>query len=204
MRVPTVRPLSIAGVAYRRLARSRWAFMVEATVVQRVRRRLKATGPREVHRLLEALAAAGVRAHVSGGWGVDALLGRQTRAHTDLDIVVHADAEGVDAVLNRLGYRVVPDLDRRLEHPLMGDRTMLRDGRGHEVDVHRVAPEDWQKLEARQAFVAGAIGGRAVSCISCEMQEETHRGYGLSAKHHRDLAQLRRRFGADATRRGSR
>jgi lincosamide nucleotidyltransferase A/C/D/E len=27
--------------------------------------------------------------HIDGGWGVDALLGRQTRTHADLDIAVN-------------------------------------------------------------------------------------------------------------------
>jgi lincosamide nucleotidyltransferase A/C/D/E len=191
--------LSIAGAAYRRVARSRWRALVDVGPVQRLRARLKAVGPAEALALLDALSVAGVRPHVSGGWGVDALLGRQTRRHSDLDIVVRADEDGVDAVLQRLGYRPVPELTRRLEHALMGDRTLLRDRRGHEVDVHRVAPRQWRELEARGAFVRGEIGGRAVSCISAEMQQETHRGYPLTEKDVADLARLRRRLGRDAT-----
>lgn len=193
------RPLSVAGAAYRRLVRSRWAFIVRIAPLQRLRTRLKATGPAEVHELLQALAVTGVRAHVMGGWGIDALLGRQTRAHSDLDIVVRADTGGVDDVMERLGYRHVPGLDARLEHPLLSDRALLRDRRGHEVDIHRVAPQDWHKLELRRAFVAGHIAGREVPCISAEMQEETHRGYDLSPKHRVDLARLRRHCGTDVT-----
>ena len=37
----------------------------------------------EVLRVLDALEVAGVRASLTGGWGIDALLGRQTRAHGD-------------------------------------------------------------------------------------------------------------------------
>jgi lincosamide nucleotidyltransferase A/C/D/E len=36
--------------------------------------------------VLQALAEAGVWASVEGGWGVDALLHRQTRQHGDLDL----------------------------------------------------------------------------------------------------------------------
>ncbi|MGN6742706.1 MAG: nucleotidyltransferase domain-containing protein, partial [Amnibacterium sp.] len=39
-------------------------------------------------RLYGALAAAGVRCTVVGGWGVDALLGAATRDHHDLDVLV--------------------------------------------------------------------------------------------------------------------
>jgi tRNA nucleotidyltransferase/poly(A) polymerase len=36
-------------------------------------------------RILDTLGQHGVDACVGGGWAVDALLGEQTRAHTDLD-----------------------------------------------------------------------------------------------------------------------
>jgi len=38
----------------------------------------------EVHAVLDALGTAGIPTWVAGGWGVDALAGRQTRAHRDL------------------------------------------------------------------------------------------------------------------------
>ena len=40
--------------------------------------------------LLDALAASGVDPCVGGGWGVDALLGEQTRQHADLDLWILA------------------------------------------------------------------------------------------------------------------
>ena len=42
----------------------------------------------EVLRILDALEDKGVRYWLSGGWGVDALAGRQTRPHDDLDIAI--------------------------------------------------------------------------------------------------------------------
>ena len=42
----------------------------------------------EVLRVLDALDGAGIRTGITGGWGVDALLRRQTRPHTDLDLGV--------------------------------------------------------------------------------------------------------------------
>ena len=61
--------------------------------------------------LFEALERKGAQPCVGGGWGVDALLGRQTRDHSDLDLMLPAaDLEllflafterGVDRILPR-------------------------------------------------------------------------------------------------------
>ena len=41
---------------------------------------------RDAAELLRTLAAHGVDVAVGGGWGVDALVGEQTREHSDLDL----------------------------------------------------------------------------------------------------------------------
>lgn len=64
----------------------------------------------EVTEILTDLRRAGCRAWVAGGWGVDALVGHQTRPHRDLDLAL--DARGEAAVLTMLkqrGYRVETD-----------------------------------------------------------------------------------------------
>lgn len=40
--------------------------------------------------LLSSLVAGGVDVRLSGGWAVDALLGEQTRIHSDLDLRLDA------------------------------------------------------------------------------------------------------------------
>ena len=49
----------------------------------------------DVLRVIDRLASADIRVWVDGGWGVDALLGRQTRRHHDLD----AEEAGAVAVI---------------------------------------------------------------------------------------------------------
>ncbi|HEX6737122.1 MAG TPA: aminoglycoside nucleotidyltransferase, partial [Vicinamibacteria bacterium] len=49
----------------------------------------------EVVALYALLAERGVRVWVDGGWGVDALLGEQTRPHKDLDALVPFDDLGM-------------------------------------------------------------------------------------------------------------
>ena len=46
---------------------------------------------------------------IDGGWGVDALLGKQSRPHADLDIaMVHKDVPQIRALLEARGYKDVP------------------------------------------------------------------------------------------------
>lgn len=61
---------------------------------------------RAVLEVLDALAAASVFVFLDGGWGVDALLGEQTRTHADLDLIVGAsEGEKLRDALGRLGFR---------------------------------------------------------------------------------------------------
>ena len=86
-------------------------------------------GAAEVHAVLDALTAAGCRVWLGGGWGVDALVGHQTRAHRDLDLAIAADDERAAlAALGELGY--VIDADWR---PVRVE--VVAAGRGR-VDLH--------------------------------------------------------------------
>lgn len=45
----------------------------------------------EAKRLYRLLLENGIQTWVVGGWGVDALYGKQTRSHKDLDLIIHVD-----------------------------------------------------------------------------------------------------------------
>ena len=83
--------------------------------------------------LLDDLSSRGVTAWLDGGWGVDALLGEQTREHDDADlVVVREDLDTVRALLEAQGFVVERDwlpMAIALRHP---------DGRA--VDLHPVDP----------------------------------------------------------------
>jgi lincosamide nucleotidyltransferase A/C/D/E len=50
---------------------------------------------------------------LDGGWGVDALVGDQTRPHADLDLAVDRDElERIQQNLERLGFLVDPSAER--------------------------------------------------------------------------------------------
>lgn len=159
--------------------------------------------------VLAALAAAGCRCWVGGGWGVDALVGRQTRPHRDLDLAVDAAQLGtVLAVLTGatgsreatgpgrpagLGYVVETDwLPSRVEvhrpghgwvdlHPVRFDATgtAVQSGRGDEVFLYPPS-----------AFTHGTIGGERVGCMSVGQQRYFRQGYELRPVDHHDLTLL--------------
>ena len=68
--------------------------------------------------LCRAFDRAGVRCWVVGGWGVDALLGRCTRPHKDLDVLL-AVTEHADAwrLLHDRGYRLAYRWEENVDVP---------------------------------------------------------------------------------------
>ena len=83
----------------------------------------------DVVELLGWLDEHGIDVWLNGGWGVDALLGRQTREHADLDITISAaDRAAYTAATEAAGfstYRVDNDYN-----------WVLNDRVGRLVDVH--------------------------------------------------------------------
>ena len=144
--------------------------------------------------MLDALADAGVRSWVGGGWGVAVLVGQQTREHRDLDLAVDADhLRACLHTIRRLGYVTeTDDLPIRIE--------LAAAGRGW-VDVHpvrfgagghgRQAAPDGEFDYPPEAFTSGSLHGRHIPCLSVAQQQAFHRGYELQAKDRHDMAQLR-------------
>ncbi|WP_324651120.1 nucleotidyltransferase domain-containing protein [Georgenia sp. H159] len=150
----------------------------------------------EVHAVLDALAEVGAQVWVGGGWGVDALVGRQTRPHRDLDLAIESTAEQAALrALARLGYAVQTDWRPvRVEVAAPGDRW---------VDLHPVVfDEAGNGVQAgldggvftypAACFVTGTIAGREVGCLSVQQQLRFHSGYQPRAVDLADLALLRR------------
>ena len=100
----------------------------------------------EVLDVLAALSALGCRFWLEGGWGVDALVGRQTRAHRDLDVDLEARCEeSALAVLAEMGYTVETDWrPNRVE--------LEAHGRGR-VDLHPLLVDE--DSSARQVALDG-------------------------------------------------
>ncbi len=146
--------------------------------------------------LMQLFDQNGIEVFVDGGWGVDALLGEQTRSHTDLDIALqHKDVPNLRALLEARGYRDVPRDDTRDCNFVMGD------DQGHEVDFHSYTFDAHGKLVFGVAYPldsltgTGSIQGYPVKCISPEWTVKFHSGYELDEHDYRDVSALCERFG---------
>jgi len=162
--------------------------------------------------LYQRLAARGIPVWLTGGWGIDALLGKQTRPHKDIDLFVSLDdVISLRTFLAQDGYEL-KELwsENRWDVDSTGAETatafVLQDAQGREVDVHAVHFDErggvipmWEAegFAIRQEDLAGKgrIAGFAVQCLTPEMQVYCHTGYTLPEPQLLDLERLRARFG---------
>jgi lincosamide nucleotidyltransferase A/C/D/E len=153
---------------------------------------------------MRALAEHGVDACVGGGWGVDALLGEQTREHSDLDLWLEAPAlEGLFRVCAERG------LDRVFPWP--GDRPwnfVLHDGLTRRVDLHlyETLPGgelhygsvlEPFRLPAEALSHRGRIDGYSVRCEEPSWAVRFHTGYPPRPTDYHDVGRLCDRFGIE-------
>jgi lincosamide nucleotidyltransferase A/C/D/E len=153
--------------------------------------------------LYTALEKAAVEVWIDGGWGVDALLGEQTRLHKDLDIAIQQkDVPMLRRFLQTRGYGEIKLEDAKAWNFVLGDEN------GKEIDVHVIVlddkgnglygpPEKGEMYPAASLTGTGAIEGRTVRCISPEWMVKFHSGYPLKEKDFRDVSALCKKFGID-------
>jgi lincosamide nucleotidyltransferase A/C/D/E len=160
----------IAATPLRPLLRSRLA--------QRIKNRLVEMPADLVPKVLGTLEGAEVPAWLAGGWGVDALLGEQTRPHRDLDLVFDADAGGEERALEALqaiGFRVMGR--EPVETHWWSERIALSDAHGHVVDLHPVSGAAFTAAVGADSFVTGRVAGEQVKCLARSVQLRLHEGY---------------------------
>lgn len=134
---------------------------------------------------------------IDGGWGVDALLGRQTRDHEDLDIAIdHTDSPAIHRILEEHGYHEVPRNDSHADNYVMEDED------GHLIDIHTFHFDSLGKLVEGLDYPfesingLGSINGFMVRCITVEWMVKFHTGYQLDENDYLDVKALCDHFGA--------
>jgi len=151
----------------------------------------------QVLTVLGELEAAGVEAWIDGGWGIDALLERQTRQHDDLDLVVRVDAVPACCRLLEAGGFMV-------ERDWLPTALAFRHRDGRSIDLHPVEPTadgggDQIQLDGTTRWrypapATGSIGGFPVRCCTVECQVASHLGYAPDDHDRSDMAELARHF----------
>lgn len=149
----------------------------------------------DVVELVQLLEQNDIEVYVDGGWGIDALLGEQTRKHGDLDIALpHKYVPRLRELLEARGYKDVPRDDTRDCNFVLGD------DKGHEIDVHSYTFDDSGKnvfgvaYEPRHLTGTGTINGYPVKCIPADVMVEFHSGYELDEDDYHDVNAICERF----------
>src|SRR4030095_116196 len=151
--------------------------------------------------VLATLDNASLHVWLDGGWGVDALLGEQSREHADLDIIVNAtDVLKLQEALLAVGFHVKPGGTAA--------NFVLADEHEREIDVHPIEFDQrgygfFQLRDGRRwpfppaAFAGkGLVGERQVRCLSADAQVQCHgQGYEPTEDDLRDMERLQERFG---------
>lgn len=161
----------------------------------------KETTAKDVINLYSQLNSLGIKIWIDGGWGVDALLGKQTRPHGDVDIVI--EQKGVPKLRKLLGSWDYKDIER---DDTSSWNFVLGDDSGHEVDVHAVTFDEkgnglYGPMERGIMYPAasltgmGKIDGQTVTCISPEYLVKFHTGYKFDETDFKDVSALCERFG---------
>lgn len=142
--------------------------------------------------LMESISGMGY--WLDGGWGVDVLVGKQTREHRDADI--NFDARYTDALLETLmthGYEITTDwrpVRIELCHPELGYAdihpfVINEDGTAKQADLEG----GWYEFEA-DYFGKAVFEGRTIPCISAKGQKIFHTGYELREVDKHDIRNI--------------
>jgi lincosamide nucleotidyltransferase A/C/D/E len=156
----------------------------------------------DVLTIVAILRAARVRVWLDGGWGIDALIGEQTRDHDDLDCVIAlSDAQAAIAALASRGYR--------MNHHERPARFVLRDGFDRRVDFHTVTFDaDGGGVQSLQdgtrwrypphGFRAvGRIAGEPLPSLSADVQMLAHVAYEPIGKDFHEMRLLAEHVGTE-------
>ena len=153
--------------------------------------------------LCQSFDAANLAFWVDGGWGVDALLGQQTRPHSDLDLAVnYDDLPSFQVLLESVGYT------RLL---CSGNATwnwVFRHARGQSVDLHGFVPDSYgngilgdpdndEMYDAEALNGIGRIGDVKVRCIAAAFVLRFRNGFEPRKVDYHDVNALCVHFGLE-------
>jgi lincosamide nucleotidyltransferase A/C/D/E len=146
-----------------------WALPLPTRVVRLASEVVYRNPPISEERLIEtveALDRAGVDTVLAGGWGVDALHGKQLRSHHDIDLLIEStDLPRARRALAELGYEPwhSDPSATTLGHLPISSTEALRDGTARVVELHGACLSSLELTTAR-------IGDGRVRCMAADLQ----------------------------------
>jgi lincosamide nucleotidyltransferase A/C/D/E len=192
-------------------SRSPLSPLLRLPAIEQVRQRLNTgtVNATDVVEVLALLGAAGVRACLVGGWATDAILGRHTRAHADLDLAIDAACEATArASMERAGFHFSHEVP--VGRWLLVQVKMI-DGLRRAVALHPVDLEAWAApagpesirqgardlgmAEIGDVFATGRLAEQDVPTLSAAAQLVLRCGYEIRDSDRQDVDALCRRFG---------
>ncbi len=138
----------------------------------------------------------GVKIWIDGGWGVDALIEKQTRIHSDLDIAM--EDRNLKKAVNWLVERGYKEVRRDNEWNFV-----LSDEEGREIDFHVFIFDENQHVIEGIKYPDGSLegigrlGDHEVHCIPPDHIVRFHSGYKLRDSDFKDVKALCDKFGID-------
>jgi lincosamide nucleotidyltransferase A/C/D/E len=156
---------------------------------------------KDVVALYTELENRGIATWLDGGWGVDALLGKQTRPHRDVDIFIQEkNVVQIRALLESKGYK---EIKLEIARPF---NFVYGDAAGREIDVHAFNYDGQGSFTygagaSTEVFPTAVLDGigeidrQTVKCISPEWMVRWHTGYKLRECDFQDVSALCRQFG---------
>ena len=138
----------------------------------------------------------GITIWIDGGWGIDALHGKQTREHQDLDIAVHhKDNAKLRRLLDSKGYKEEPRFDSSEYMYVMKNDT------GMGIDIHVFEYDDNGNNTYGIEYPFGSLTGKGmidcqeVNCIDSKWMFTFKTSYKPKNKDIHDVQLLSEQFG---------
>lgn len=186
--------------AYLRLKHSPMGGLLSSSPLRWLRRRMiPSMGATDVLSVLDLLDQAGISCWLVGGWGVDALVGRQTRRHLDVDVALEGRfLEQALSSLEGAGFVAVQQEGFPAWMPTM---VILRDKPRRRVELMPVdisgppPGEDGHPVVSRfryapESITTGTVNGRPVACLSPRVQLMLRTNYTPRASDRHDVRVL--------------
>ena len=143
--------------------------------------------------ILKKSKLIGVDVWITGGWGVDALLGQQSRPHNDIDIFVQKKDTAVFTEMLRSNDYFETDTEEI-------DTMVWRDTYDRIIDLHLFEFKEEGTLRFQNKIYPdifngkGTIGGITVRCMPAEAQLQYHQDYEIREKDIHDVLLLCKAF----------